>query len=170
MAEVFIPRWLKCTLSLQWGDQIFENTWSEHQTNPGHPTQAALDAYALALWNGPVAALNGASSNQVRFLGITVRDMTDNTGLEGSYSPVNALYGQRAIASQTLDACCVLSERTGFVGKSGRGRTYVSGMGTDRVTTNFFTNAQVVDTTSFGQALLTFAGTVLIPSVFTLAS
>ena len=110
------------------GERINTGYWVA--TNDVTPTQAVLDAIAVQVagyWNTTASGIAPYCYPGVSWLNVNgyYYDGTSNSAFMQTIAPLAANPGTLAGAGSPIDTCLVVSLRTGFPGRSRRGRMYL---------------------------------------------
>jgi len=170
MAQTFIPGWLYGVLRSTAQGNVFENTFSLSTTPNLHPTGGDLETLAADWWSVVGLSIQSFTSTDVTFLSITIRDLNDVTGAEGTYTlPVNT-NGLLASQSVPYNAAAVISWRSAQVGRRGRGRWYALGIGETQVAGNILGAPMQTLLLAAGVVINSYTGTGAVPSTPVIAS
>lgn len=170
MAQTFINGWLYGVLRMSAQGNVFENTFSLQTTTGLHPSGAQLAALAADWWtvNGP--SIQSYMSSNVTFLSVTIRDLNDSSGAEGTFTiPVNT-FGSVGSDAVPYNAAAVISWRSAFVGRRGRGRWYATGIAEAQVSGNTLSATLQTLLLAAGVVINSYTGTGDIPATPVIAS
>jgi len=168
---VFIPQWLLCTMEFQTQSELWHMNWSYKQAEAGvRYTGLQLQTFGQQLYSVLKPYLQPVQSNNVTYKRMVVRDMTDESGAEGIYVVTAGEGGTVAADSEPLSVCATTSIRTANVSRSGRGRTYMSGVPDTMVLNQIFNSSFVSAFALIGGAYRLFGGTIDIAAVPVVAS
>lgn len=167
----FITDWILITQELRCFGETWHFTVSYKQNTTGaRYSGAQLQALASQWYTSVATVLKPAVSSNVTFIQTTARDMTDNTGAEGIYVQPSGEVGTGATESTPLSVCATLSYRSATVGRTGRGRSYISGMPEGFVNSGIFVSGQVTQLALVASTIRLFNGSVDIGVIFVVAS
>jgi hypothetical protein len=171
MAVVFIPNWILVTQEMKCNGETFHITTSYKQATEGtRYTGAQLQAFASQWYTSVKAQLAPALSNLVTFVQTTARDMTDAGGAEGIFVQPTGEVGTVASDNSPLSVCGTLSYRSATVGRTGRGRSYISGLPESLVNAGIFTSTLVSQLALAANAIKVFTGSSEIVASHVVAS
>jgi hypothetical protein len=136
---IFIPNWLHVVLVQRDVAETVSFTFSYRNLSGSRPTGPQLLLMATELYSLVANRWKNCTTSNNVLVSCTVRDMHDSDGLEQVFAPVTPQPGLGATPTAPSSVCVTASEHTAFVGRSGRGRFYVSGMASGDVAGNVLT-------------------------------
>jgi hypothetical protein len=136
------------------------------------PTPSGTDLRQLAQdwWNHHQAELRACYSTAVNFVSVTLRDMSSSAGQEGVYNIPGGTNGTHASDPTPYSNALVASLRSSFVGRSGRGRWYFTGLGEDTVSGNSATAGQALLVAAAAGLMASFSGNATFATTPVIAS
>jgi len=141
---VFILQWILVTMEMVANNEVYHFTVSYKQTaDATRYTGAQLQAFASQWYTSIGPSLKQCLSNGVTLLKVTARDMTDASGAEGIYTLPGGEIGTVASDFSPLSVCATLSYRSATVGRTGRGRSYISGLPETQVNSGVISSVMV---------------------------
>jgi len=161
LAQVFIPDWILIVQEMKTGGETWHFSASYKQAASGtRYTGAQLQALASQWYTSVITSLKPIITTGTTFVKTTARDMTDDTGAEGIYVQPAGETGAATGDFEPLSVCGTVSTRSAIVGRSGRGRAYISGF-PETGTANGVLNSTVVGQLAVvGSAIRLFVGSV----------
>jgi hypothetical protein len=159
MAQVHIDRWLLVILKMAILSQIQEVTASyKYADSDARPTGPTLDAFSQFFWTTIATAIGNVTTNRLRFLSVTTRDLSPANDLEGAYTIPGTVLGVVNSEPLPLGVSNVISWKTSHVGRSGHGRLYCPSTGEVDMVEGVFSNTYVVLANALGTAINNVSG------------
>jgi len=170
-AVVFIPQWIAIVMEFQTASELWHMTCNYKQNDAGpRYSGVQLQALASAWYTAMKPYLQPCQSNNVTYKKVTARDMTDADGQEGIFVVGAGEGGTVAADSEPLSVCGVNSLRTANVSRSGRGRTYLSGIPDTAVLNQVLNSTLTTALGLIGGTYRLFNGTFDVPVTAVVAS
>jgi len=157
---VFITGWILITQELRSNGETWHFTTSYKQSSSTRYTGAQLQALASQWYTSIAPLLKPALANTVTFVQTTARDMTDASGAEGIYVQPSGEVGTVASDNSPNSVCATLSYRSATVGRTGRGRSYISGLPESLVNLGVLTSTLVSQLAIAANNIRLFTGSV----------
>jgi len=170
MAVVYIPNWLYGVLQFTSQGNIMQTTFSLRKDAGPTPVGADLRQLAQDWWTHHATELKACYSTSVVFQSVTIRDMSSAAGQEGVYNIPSGNTGTHASDPVPFSAAIVASLRSAFVGRSGRGRWYFTGLGEDTVSGNLATAGQALLISAAAGLMASFSGNATFATTAVVAS
>lgn len=167
---VYIPKWILITVTLQTITEVWEYTCSAKNSLGTNPSGAELTAFCAALYAVIKTPMANIMSAQTIFKQITARDMSSAAGAEGTYYITDGGAGTVSGDTEPLSVASTISYRSALVGRRGRGRSFLSAMPEGFTTGDVFTSAYMTALGVLAAAIMTFRGTVAVPTFPVIAS
>jgi len=154
MAAPFIVNWIQVRFRMRGAGGDIINTFNFRKTSAGVPTGTQLASFAQAFYNAVITDWRPLVAATVQFVDVTARDMASAGGQEGTYVAPSNTFGTSSGEALPNNVALAITERSSFVGPSGRGRWFMGGF------TEAATNGDVL-TAAFATSIATLAGHVL---------
>jgi len=168
MATTYIPKWIYMQVHYAHENSDMMNTFSYEYT--GVATAPDLNALCTSWF-----AINGPSLLALMNVGYTIRlveatYMDHAFGAYGSFTPTSGNVG--LVVGDALPANCALAVKltTGFVGRSRRGRLFVTGLSDASATGSTLTASGVSNIQTWINSLLLYHGPAATPVNWVVAS
>lgn len=166
---VFIPNWLFVRLEMSFNGQQVINTFS-YKYAGGAPGAAGLTDFATGWWNAVKTAYQAATSNQLRFLSVTVRDMGSSSGGQVVYNIPGTVLGNLIADPLPGGATLAVGTRSATVGRYSRGRFFLPPSTEDQQSAGIWANAFMTFITNLTLAIGGYTGPVSLPANIAVAS
>ncbi len=124
-----------------WLGQHVENRW--FILFPSAPSASDIQDAATDFDTWAQDDLMPLMTNQISYIETVCTDWTTDTGFQYTFTPTSPVPGAVDASSVPSQAAILISERTGFRGRSQRGRTYLPGGRTDVLTLGKWTDVYV---------------------------
>ena len=168
-APVFIPQWLFVRLEMSFNGQQVINTFS-YKYAGGAPGVTGLTDFATGWWNAVKSAYQATSSNQLRFLSVTVRDMGASTGGQVVYNIPGTFVGSLTSDPLPPGATLAVGTRSATVGRFSRGRFFLPPSTEDQQSAGIWGNTFMTLITNLTLAIGGYTGPVTLPANIAVAS
>lgn len=134
MPFVPIPRTAQFNIKYLYNDEEAQNTL--YFQNDGGWTPESLDEGCEILHDWWVTYCKPTQPTAVELTEVSARDLDTLNGAVGQFSPLIPQFGSQAVESMSNQVTLAVSFKTGFSGKSARGRNFWVGLTITQVDTN----------------------------------
>jgi len=168
-APIYIPNWLFVRLEASFAGQQVINTFSYKFTGSA-PSVVGLTDFAIGWWNAVNPALRACTSTGVRFLSVTVRDMSSSSGGQVVYNIPGTITGSLAADALPGGSTLAVGTRSAVVGRYSRGRFFLMPTTEDQQSSGTWSNTFMSLITALTLAIGNYTGPVTLPANFAVAS
>ena len=166
---VFIPQWLFVRLEMSFNGQQVINTHSYKYAGSA-PGVTALTDFATGWWNAVKSQYQATTSNNLRFLSVTVRDMGASSGGQVVYNIPGTVLGGLIADPLPPGATLAIGTRSATVGRFSRGRFFLPPSTEDQQSAGIWSNAFMSLITNLTLAVGGYTGPVTLPANYAVAS
>ena len=126
-AQPYIDQWVRLVVRLNHEGSIILLPFNYEWRSAARPTATDLQTFCQSFWTSLGARIMSIMATSYSVLLVEATDRFAVGGAYGSFTPLTNLTGVKSTDALPASVADVISWRTGFAGRSYRGRTYLPG-------------------------------------------